>query len=74
MDSSTVIFGHGHDGYDGHAAAQVEEPSSFGPNLATLSMLSPVEMTLTPAEEAGIRWDAQSQFPAMVSHGYWVVM
>ena len=40
----------GYDGYDGHAA-QVEEPTSFGPNLATLSMLSPVEMTLTPAEE-----------------------
>eukprot|EP00913_Durusdinium_trenchii_P007941 g7447.t1 len=32
-------------------SSHVEEPTSFGPNLATLSMLSPVEMTLTPAEE-----------------------
>ena len=54
VDAAQTIGWHdGHDGYDGHAA-QVEEPTSFGPNLATLSMLTPVEMTLTPAEEDGL--------------------
>ena len=68
VDSAPPYFGDGHDGH----AAQVEEPTSFGPNLATLSMLSPVEMTLTPAEEdtagtAGTAGSAgRSQFPAMV--------
>merc|ERR1740115_44443 len=31
-------------------SAHVEDPTSFGPNLVTLSMLQPVQMTLTPAD------------------------
>ena len=33
-------------------ASHVEHVESFGANLATLSMLQPIEMTLTPAEQA----------------------
>lgn len=46
-------------------SSHVEEPTSFGPNLATLSMLSPVEMTLTPAEEDLHGRDG-------LDHGNWV--
>jgi len=64
VDTAPPYFGDGHDGH----AAQVEEPTSFGPNLATLSMLSPVEMTLTLRRRtAGTAGSAgHSQFPAMV--------
>ena len=46
-------------------SSHVEEPKSFGPNLATLSMLSPVEMTLTPLEEELHGRDG-------LDHGNWV--
>jgi len=45
--------------------AHVEDPISFGANLATLSLLSPVEITLTPVEQ-------QHQSSTGVDHGNWV--
>lgn len=45
--------------------AHVEDPTSFGPNLATLSLLSPVEITLTPVEQL-------HQSNSGVDHGNWV--
>jgi len=45
--------------------AHVEDPISFGANLATLSLLSPVEVTLTPVEQL-------HGSKAGVDHGNWV--
>merc|ERR1712224_522784 len=42
----------------------VENPTAFGANLATLSLLTPVEMTLVPA-------DLQTT-PSGVDHGDWL--
>jgi len=46
-------------------SSHVEEPTAFGRNLGTLSMLSPVQMTLTPAEEDLHGRDG-------LDHGNWV--
>eukprot|EP00931_Biecheleriopsis_adriatica_P118751 TRINITY_DN94079_c0_g1_i1.p1 TRINITY_DN94079_c0_g1~~TRINITY_DN94079_c0_g1_i1.p1 ORF type:complete len:311 (-),score=50.69 TRINITY_DN94079_c0_g1_i1:124-1056(-) len=46
-------------------SSHVEDPTAFGPNLATLSLLSPVQLTLTPAEEELHGRDGQD-------HGNWV--
>ncbi|CAE7732786.1 ALKBH8, partial [Symbiodinium pilosum] len=46
-------------------SSHVEEPTAFGANLGTLSMLSPVQMTLTPAEEDLHGRDG-------LDHGNWV--
>jgi len=53
--------------YRGRAgiAAHVEDPMSFGPNLATVSLLAPVELTLTPTEEPSLGKDG-------VDHGNWI--
>lgn len=42
----------------------VEDPKSFGPNLATLSLLSPVEMTLVPED--------MKTTPSGIDHGDWL--
>ncbi|CAE7531696.1 ALKBH7 [Symbiodinium sp. CCMP2456] len=46
-------------------SSHMEEPTAFGRNLGTLSMLSPVQMTLTPAEEDLHGRDG-------LDHGNWV--
>lgn len=43
----------------------VEDPISFGPNLATLSLLAPVQLTLTPADEPAVGRTGYD-------HGNWV--
>ena len=50
-------------------AAHVEDPHSFGPNLATLSLLQPVQMTLSVASEA----KNSKELPGDgIDHGNWV--
>ena len=50
-------------------AAHVEDPTSFGPNLATLSLLQPVQMTLSVASEVKNSKEAPGDG---VDHGNWV--
>lgn len=53
--------------YLGHAgiSSHVEDPTSFGANLATLSLLAPVQLTLTPVEEPLLGRSG-------IDHGNWV--
>ena len=53
----------------GGIAAHVEDPVSFGPNLATLSLLQPVQMTLSVATEVKNSRDEPGDG---VDHGNWV--
>lgn len=46
-------------------ASHVEDPTSFGAKLATLSLLAPVQLTLTP-------WDQAIHERNGVDHGNWV--
>eukprot|EP00439_Symbiodinium_sp_Y106_P040454 s4236_g4.t4 len=50
-------------------AAHVEDPISFGPNLATLSLLQPVQMTLSLASE--VKNSKESPGDG-VDHGNWL--
>lgn len=50
-------------------AAHVEDPVSFGPNLATLSLLAPVQLTLSLATEVKNSRDRPGDG---VDHGNWV--
>ena len=50
-------------------AAHIEDPVSFGPNLATLSMLQPVQLTLSAASETKNSKEAPGDG---VDHGNWV--
>lgn len=53
----------------GGIAAHVEDPVSFGPNLATLSLLQPVQLTLSLASEVKNSREAPGDG---VDHGNWV--
>ena len=53
----------------GGIAAHVEDPISFGPNLATLSLLQPVQLTLSVASEIKNSRDEPGDG---VDHGNWV--